>query len=136
MHVDYEVSKKNALRLIIILAIITVAEVGVALVGKGYIIPGVHAPLWLMGLIMIGLSAFKAKRIVEEFMHVSYEVKSFGMTIVLPTLLLVWAVIAFLYEGGSWGHSRSKVKEELGGKHKQSSMIVPTSPAQDIYRFN
>jgi cytochrome c oxidase subunit 4 len=46
-----------------------------------------------------------------------YEVPGLVKTVLLPTLLLVWAVIAFLYEGNYWNNSRintiNKVKTEL-----------------------
>ena len=41
----YEQSKSVALKLIIILAVITIIEVAIALVGKGYIIEGFHETL-------------------------------------------------------------------------------------------
>jgi cytochrome c oxidase subunit 4 len=105
MHVDYSVSKKRAFSYIILLGAVTIFEVFFALFGKGYI-GGVHLPTFIIVLVMIGLSAFKAYCIVKEYMHMGYEVRSFAMSVVLPTLLLVWAIIAFLWEGGTWGHRR------------------------------
>jgi cytochrome c oxidase subunit IV len=93
----YEVSKKVALKTIIILAVVTVVEVLIALTGKGYIIEGLHFPWYIMNFVMICMSLYKAYLIVGEFMHMRHEVKALGMTVVLPTLLLVWAIIAFMY---------------------------------------
>ena len=112
MSHTYEASKKIALKTIIILAVITVIEVMIALTGKGYIIEGVHFPWYIMNLVMIIMSLYKAYLIVGEFMHMKHEVSALGMTVVLPTLLLIWAVIAFMYEGDAWKGNRDSVREK------------------------
>ena len=61
---------------------------------------------------MIIMSLYKAYLIVGEFMHMKHEVRALGMTVVLPTLLLVWAIIAFMYEGSAWKGNRNTVKEK------------------------
>ena len=111
MSSGYEKSKKIALKTIIILAVVTVVEVLIALAGRGFIIEGMHFPWYLMNLAMICGSLYKAYLIVGEFMHMKHEVRAFGMSVVLPTLLLVWAIIAFMYEGGAWKGNREKIKE-------------------------
>lgn len=107
---DYISAKKIATKTILILAVVTVAEVLIALTGKGYIIEGYHAPKVIMNLLMIGLSIYKAYLIVYEFMHMKYEAKGLMMSVVLPVVLLVWAVIAFLYEGNAWKGNRTEVE--------------------------
>jgi cytochrome c oxidase subunit IV len=57
--------------------------------------------LFLKGVIVI-LSLAKAFYIVGVFMHLGDEVKNLIMTIVLPLLLFIWFIAAFLYEGNSW----------------------------------
>lgn len=108
---DYSAAKKIALRTIIILAIVTVVEVLVALTGKGYIIEGFHAPKLIMNTLMIGMSLYKAYLIVFEFMHMKYEARGLMLSVLLPVLLLTWAIIAFLQEGNSWKGNRTKVME-------------------------
>jgi len=108
----YELSKKIALKTIIILAVVTVIEVLIALTGKGYIIEGLHFPWYIMNLVMICMSLYKAYLIVGEFMHLKHEVRSLGMTIVLPTLLLVWAIIAFMQEGRAWKGNRNLIQDK------------------------
>lgn len=112
MSHGYELSKKIALKTIIILAVVTVIEVMIALTGKGYIIKGLHFPWYIMNLVMICMSLYKAYLIVGEFMHMKHEVSALGMTVVLPTLLLVWAIIAFMYEGDAWKNNRNTVREK------------------------
>ncbi|HRD09261.1 MAG: cytochrome C oxidase subunit IV family protein [Saprospiraceae bacterium] len=105
---SYTESKKIATKTISILAVITIAEVIFALTGKGYIINGFHMPHWLVGGVMIVMSVVKAYLIIYEFMHMKYEVPALVKTVLIPTLLLVWAIIAFTYEGSYWQNARSK----------------------------
>jgi len=98
------------------LAIITVIEVLIALVGKGHFInkhdlTTTFAGAAIIGLAMIALSAYKAIRIIFEFMHMKYEIKGLAMSVLLPTLLLVWAIIAFLYEGNWWLDLRDRIQQ-------------------------
>jgi cytochrome c oxidase subunit IV len=67
-------------------------------------------PHWLIGGVMIIMSVVKAYLIIYEFMHMKYEVPGLVRTVLIPTLLLVWAIIAFTYEGSYWQNSRSKVR--------------------------
>ncbi len=106
----YDQSKTIATKTILILGGITIFEVLMALLGKGYLIEGVHLPHILVGGLMIILSVVKAYLIVYEFMHMKYEVPGLVKTVLLPTMLLVWAVIAFLAEGNYWNNSRARVK--------------------------
>ena len=108
---DYQGAKKIALKTIIILAVITVIEVMIALTGKGYIIQGYHAPKVVMNTLMISMSLYKAYLIVYEFMHMKYEAKGLKASVLLPVLLLVWAIIAFLYEGNAWKGNRKVVSD-------------------------
>ena len=139
---DYEGSKKIVLKTIIILGTITLVEVLIALLGKGYIIKGFHISsvtlnlffikfaFNIMGLTMIILSATKAYFIVYEFMHMKYEVPSLVKSVLLPTLLLVWGIIAFLYEGSEWGDRR----ELIENKNKEVRSISK-SPTGMIYEI-
>jgi len=108
---DYHSSKKIALKTILILAGVTVIEVLIALGGKGYLISGFHMAWWLMGILMISGSLYKAYLIVGEFMHMKHEVKALGLSVLLPTLLLVWAIIAFMYEGWAWKENRQTIED-------------------------
>ncbi len=108
---SYEAGKKQAYRGFILLGIVTIAEVLIALIGNGHVIPGFSLPKFIMYPLMIGLSLYKAYFIVNEFMHMKYEVKGLAMSVVLPTFLLIWAIIAFLQEGWSWGDRRQKIKD-------------------------
>ncbi len=124
---DYETSKKVAVKIITILAIITIVEVGFALLGKGYIIDGFEVSAWIMGGVMILFSAVKAYLIIYEFMHMKYEVPGLVKSVLLPMFLLVWGVVAFLWEGSDWNNRRTlienKDKEQIADPAKQTGMI-------------
>lgn len=94
-----------------ILLAVTFGEVLFALLGNGHLAEGFHFPKWFMVPVMVFASLFKAYYIVKEFMHMGYEVRSFAMTVVLPMFLLVWAIIAFLWEGDTWRSRREVGKE-------------------------
>lgn len=92
-----------------LLLIVTFVEVGLALFMKEIL------PVSVIRLAMIVLSLYKAYYIVSIFMHLGSEVGGFASTIVLPMLLLVWAVIAFLWEGDYARKNRNYVKDPRPG---------------------
>jgi hypothetical protein len=57
--------------------------------------------LFMKGVIVI-LSLLKAFYIVGVFMHLGDEIRNLIMTIVVPLLLFVWFIAAFLWDGDSW----------------------------------
>lgn len=124
---DIEAGKKLALKTILILGAITLIEVMIALTGKGYIIEGFHLHLAIMAIVMIAMSAYKAYLIVFEFMHMRHEVKGLRFSVLLPMLLLVWAIIAFFFEGNSWLNRRDQIIE----KNEQVPAVETIKPLGD-----
>lgn len=134
----YEESKSIAMRVILILAAVTVIEVLIALVGKGHLIPG-FAPYdtafigsfpigkAVMYLLMIGMSIYKAYLVIFEFMHMKYEVRNMMRSVLVPTALLIWAIIAFFAEGTYWRNSRADL--EAKDKMEVESKMTPRGPA-------
>ena len=53
----------------------------------------------LRNVIFIILTIFKAFFIVGEFMHLKHESKSLIWTILVPSALLIWLIIALISEG-------------------------------------
>lgn len=109
---SYEEAKSEANKIIIWLGIITIVEVAIALFLKGHLTEA-ELPEWvggLNGVLMIIGSAVKAYLIIYFFMHMKYEVPDMVKTVLMPTLLLVWAVIAFASEGSYWKNGRQKVQ--------------------------
>jgi len=133
MSLSYEDGKKVVVKGMILLAFITICEVFIALIGNGHVIPGFHLPKWIMYPAMILLSAYKAYYIVYEFMHMRYEIKSLAMTVLLPTVLLVWGIIAFLQEGNDWKNRRQYIELVSSEGYKsgilEATDALPTAPA-------
>jgi cytochrome c oxidase subunit IV len=68
-------------------------------------------PSWLVmfikGIIVI-LTLAKAFYIVSIFMHLGDEIRNLIMTIVVPLLLFVWFIAAFLWDGSSYRSRRNR----------------------------
>lgn len=109
---SYEDQKKLVVKGLKILGAVTIIEVLIALLAKGHLIPGVEfhgALMYIYMFFMVAFSLYKAYFIVYNFMHMAHEVQGLRWSVLLPTLLLVWAVIAFFQEGNSWGKRREKI---------------------------
>lgn len=114
-HLSYEESKKKVFKGLYLLAAVTLVEVFLSLLGKGYVIPGAEkyaVVFFVVGIFLIGLSLYKAYFIVYEFMHMRYEVKGLALSVLLPTVLLIWAIIAFFQEGNSWKKRRELIEQK------------------------
>ncbi|MFB9864192.1 hypothetical protein EFA69_07420 [Rufibacter immobilis] len=59
----------------------------------------------LRNAIFIGLTLVKAFYIVGEFMHLKHETKGLIWAVLVPTVLLVWLLVALLVEGTFYGES-------------------------------
>ena len=79
-----------------VLLVITVAEV---IVGMYF---SHHLPAAVKALFFLGLTILKAGYIVAVFMHLGDEFKNFIATVLIPLVLFVWFIIAFLADGGFW----------------------------------
>lgn len=88
-----------------VLLIITVIELGLGLLMYATNFgPGIN--IFIKGVIII-LSLAKAFYIVSIFMHLGDELRNMIMTIVVPLLLFVWFIGAFLWDGDSYRNLRN-----------------------------
>ena len=72
------------------------------------------------GMVCI-LTLAKAYYIVAVFMHLGDEVRNMVMTIVVPLLLFVWFIGAFLWDGVSWRNLRNS----NAGERTRTEQTVP-----------
>lgn len=98
---------KRIWRVFWVLSILTITELAL-----GYLLYATHGDwsytLVLSTKVVIGLLTLaKAYYIVSVFMHLGDEVRNFIMTIVVPLILFVWFIIAFLADGDSWRNLRN-----------------------------
>ena len=77
-------------RTALVLAVITTIELAIAFT------MGSSA---LRTSIFVGLTLVKAFYIVSEFMHLKYEAKVLIWSILVPTMFIVWLLLALLMEG-------------------------------------
>ena len=80
-----------------------------------------YAPVISTKLTIAALTLLKAYYIVSIFMHLGDEIRNMIMTIIVPLMLFVWFIAAFLWDGNAWknlrntdGHSRPAKTEQHG----------------------
>ena len=102
-HTDDEF-KKRVRKTTILLSVITIIELAIGLtiytlhksdVNRDFLI------LAFKGVVCI-LTLAKAYYIVSVFMHLGDEIRNMIMTIIVPLLLFIWFIAAFLWDGNSW----------------------------------
>ncbi|MES2777446.1 MAG: cytochrome C oxidase subunit IV family protein [Bacteroidota bacterium] len=118
-------STKHIWKVFWILLGITAIELGLGLLMYGYFNEPSFARNLIKGVIII-LSLAKAFYITASFMHLGEEIKNMIMTIVVPLMLFIWFIIAFLYEGGSWKEMRNT---NAGSTKDQSKIEKVEKPA-------
>lgn len=91
---------------------------------------------YVLRTLIILLMLYKAYFIVAYFMHLKHEVRNLISTILVPLLLFIWFIIAFLYDGNSYKelkntydpyhHERTteKVPVDKENKYKQEKAPV------------
>ncbi len=109
--------RKKVIKTTIILSIITVIELGLGLLMYALHMPDSFRRLLIKGVIVI-LSLAKAYYIVSIFMHLGDEIRNMIMTIVVPLLLFIWFIIAFVADGNSYKNLRNKFDKHF----KESTM--------------
>ena len=88
-----------------------------------FVAPHYHQYKHIFNGVYVILTLAKAFYIVAEFMHLRSEIKNMIMTIVVPLLLFVWFIIAFLADGNSYLNLRQRynkpVYEKAEPKHEK-----------------
>jgi cytochrome c oxidase subunit 4 len=112
-----------------ILLVLTIIELGIGLtiytIHKGAN-PSHTLVLMFKGLVCI-LTLAKAFYIVGVFMHLGDEIRNMIMTIVVPLLLFVWFIIAFLWDGNAWKNLRNTD----AGSREYKEQPIQTVPAKE-----
>jgi hypothetical protein len=98
---EYADSRKDVLKTIIILSVVTIVEVGIAIAYDAWANDGGKYK-WVINLMMAIFSVIKVIYIMGTFMHLKHEKKWFMITVFAPFSFLIWAIISFAYEGASW----------------------------------
>lgn len=98
--------KQRIIKTTVVLSVITIIELGLGLLMHFVDMPYV-AHLIIKGIICI-LTLAKAFYIVSIFMHLGDEIRNLIMTIVVPLMLFIWFITAFLWDGHSFKNLRNK----------------------------
>lgn len=130
-HADDATFRKKVWKTTILLSIITVIELGIGLtiytIHKGAN-PNATLVLMFKGMVCI-LSLAKAFYIVSVFMHLGDEIRNMIMTIVVPLMLFIWFIIAFIADGNSYKNLRNKYdphfKETTMPHHEKTPEAAP-----------
>jgi cytochrome c oxidase subunit IV len=105
VHHDSKAVVKKIIRTTIILSVITIVELGL-----GFLMYFTQFPDWVNLFIkgmMVILTLAKAFYIVAIFMHLGDEIRNLIMTIVVPLMLFIWFIAAFLWDGASYRNLRN-----------------------------
>ncbi|MEO8405235.1 MAG: cytochrome C oxidase subunit IV family protein [Chitinophagaceae bacterium] len=109
-HVSDEEFKKRVRKTTILLSVLTVIELTIGLtiytIHKGEN-PSHVLVLMFKGLVCI-LTLAKAYYIVSVFMHLGDEIRNMIMTIVVPLMLFIWFIAAFIIDGNSYKNLRNE----------------------------
>ena len=107
---------KEIWKVTIILSVLTLVELAL-----GYWMMGITDETtrrFIKGAIVILMLA-KAFYIVGYFMHLKHEFRNLIMTIVVPLLIFVWFIIAFLYDGNSFKNLKNNYDPAHNERSKQ-----------------
>lgn len=97
----YEQQVKLVWKITIYLSILTIAEVAAAIIYPE------GMPRLPLNIAFILMGLWKAFYIVGTFMHLKFEIKNLQLTVLVPLFILIWFIIAFLWEGNTWLHYRA-----------------------------
>ena len=114
-HQTDEEFRKKVRKTTILLSVITVIELAIGL--SIYTIHKGENPSHLLVLMFKGvvciLTLAKAYYIVSVFMHLGDEIRNMIMTIVVPLMLFIWFIIAFIADGNSYKNLRNKFDQHF-----------------------
>lgn len=122
-HADDETFRKKVRKTTILLSVITIIELAIGLtiytIHKGEN-PNALLVHMFKGMVCI-LTLAKAYYIVSVFMHLGDEIRNMIMTIVVPLLLFIWFITAFIWDGNSYKDLRNKFDPHF----KETTMPAP-----------
>ncbi len=113
-----------------LLSVVTIIELAIGLaiynIHKGEH-PNHTLILAFKGMVCI-LTIAKAYYIVSVFMHLGDEIRNFMMTIVVPLMLFIWFIIAFLWDGNSWKNLRNTD----AGSRPNTEQVAPAAKEKGV----
>lgn len=126
-HSDAEF-KRRVRKTTLYLSVITIIELLLGLAMYAFDL-GSFLVLLIKGIIVI-LTLFKAFYIVSVFMHLGDEIRNMIMTIVVPLMLFIWFIGAFLWDGNSYRTMRNRYDKA----HEMKTTQEPQNKADTSIR--
>lgn len=130
-HPEHASNTKRIWKIFWVLTFLTIAELVLGywlyVMHSGTETPSSFLVLFLKGAITI-LTIAKAYFIVNVFMHLGDEIKTFKMTIVTTLLLFVWFIIAFLADGNAWRVMRNTDAHSRPDMHQKATTHEVPAP--------
>jgi cytochrome c oxidase subunit 4 len=129
VHHEHSSDKSRIWKTTTILSVLTIIELGLGLSMYQFeLSPFMH--LLIKGVICV-LTLAKAFYIVSIFMHLGDEIRNMIMTIIMPLLLFVWFITAFLWDGNSFRTLRNRYDrryQETMVQHQPAHADTTTAP--------
>lgn len=123
--------KRRVRKTTILLSVITIIELIIGLtiytMHKGEH-PSAFLVLLFKGVVCI-LTLAKAYYIVSVFMHLGDEIRNMIMTIVVPLMLFIWFIAAFLIDGNSYRNLRNNYDPHF--KYKTTEEQAPKKTEEE-----
>ena len=119
-HQSDEEFRRKVRNTTIYLSVITIIELCLGLLMYATDFPE-WVDMFIKGIIVI-LTLAKAFYIVSIFMHLGDEIRNMIMTIVVPLLLFVWFIAAFLCDGNEYRNLKNRydrTKQEELKRHNE-----------------
>ncbi len=128
-HEEDAAFKKKVRKTTILLSVITIIELAIGLtiytIHKGEN-PSHLLVLMFKGMVCI-LTLAKAYYIVSVFMHLGDEIRNMIMTVIVPLMLFIWFIAAFIWDGNSYKNLRNKYDPHF----KETTMPAKHQPAEN-----
>ena len=126
IHHEPSGSTKRIWRTFWLLLIITVIELVLGLIMYAFKMPD-WVIFFIKGVIVI-LTLAKAFYIIAIFMHLGDEIRNMIMTVAVPSLLFIWFIAAFLWDGNSYRTLRNtydmQSREEINREIRSADTTV------------
>lgn len=106
-HEDEAAFRKKVKKTTLLLSAITIIELGIGLLLYAMGHDTNHLLILMFKGVVCILTLAKAYYIVSIFMHLGDEIRNFIMTIIVPLLLFIWFIAAFLIDGNSYKNLRN-----------------------------
>lgn len=132
-HGEHSFDRKAIWKTFRILLYITLAELVLA-IGYYQLFEGNHTVKYLLNGIFIVLTLAKAFFIIAEFMHLKHEIRNMILTISVPSLLFLWFIGAFLWDGSSYKNLRNNYDRQHLEKSQQKTEKKPAHGGHDAHK--